>query len=200
MDKDIKNYTRENTSLTKEGAFLVLEVPGLAEKRPSVLKGDSILVYCPQANTTSSSITKYKGYVHKVERDRVMLKFDRNYQSRYIVGQKVTVEFSYNRMSLCVCHQGIDQASVELLSYLINTEAAVVPVVEEILSSALEPITIYPIDKRLNKLQLLAVKSIVHHSNSAYHCPYLIYGPPGTGTEHILLCSMLLLYCYIILF
>ena len=71
--------------------------------------------------------------------------------------------------------------------------------IDEILPSALEPITIYPIDKRLNDLQLLAVKSIVHHSNSAYHCPYLIYGPPGTGTKHILLCSMLLFLYYLVM-
>jgi len=44
MNIDIHNFSMFNVSLIEKGDFLIeLEVPGLAEKRPSVLKGDCIL-------------------------------------------------------------------------------------------------------------------------------------------------------------
>ncbi len=49
---------------------LVLEVPGLAENRPSVLRGDAILVMIP-----NDKGTVYKGYVHDIRNCEVVLGF-----------------------------------------------------------------------------------------------------------------------------
>lgn len=50
-----------------------LQVPGLAENRPSVLHGDCIKV--SMSDDKNDPITVYRGYVHKVELDRVKLGF-----------------------------------------------------------------------------------------------------------------------------
>lgn len=52
-----------------------LQVPGVAENRPSVLRGDCIKV--SMSDDKNNPITVYRGYVHKVELDRVKLGFAR---------------------------------------------------------------------------------------------------------------------------
>lgn len=51
--------------------FLVfVQVPGVSENRPSVLRGDSLLVY-----PVGERGVKYRGYVHSVQLDSVKLGF-----------------------------------------------------------------------------------------------------------------------------
>lgn len=54
-----------------------LKVPGVAENRPSVLRGDCIKV--SMSDDKSEPITVYKGYVHRVEMDSVKLGFANRY-------------------------------------------------------------------------------------------------------------------------
>ncbi|KAL0185842.1 hypothetical protein M9458_017512, partial [Cirrhinus mrigala] len=51
-------------------------LPGVSENRPSVLRGDHLLL-TKSEEVKHSTVTKYKGYVHKVELDRVKLGFSR---------------------------------------------------------------------------------------------------------------------------
>lgn len=51
-----------------------LQVPGVSENRPSVLRGDHLLM-TKSEDVNSQNITKYKGYVHRVELDRLKLGF-----------------------------------------------------------------------------------------------------------------------------
>jgi hypothetical protein len=176
MDKDIKGYSIDNKTLEVRGGFLVLEVPGLSEKRPSVLKGDAVIVHRP---SQTSTVTKYRGYVHTVERDRVCLKFDRGFHASYIANTPVNVEFTFNRMTLRIFHQGIDALTPGLVNHLLPAVAAA-PTVPTA-APELPAVAIQPVDRRLNDQQMLAVKRIVQRSNGPSDCPYIIYGPPGTG-------------------
>ena len=58
---------------------LICQVPGVSENRPSVLRGDTLLVY-----PAGEKGVKYRGYVHSVELDSVKLGFSSKY------GQDVT--------------------------------------------------------------------------------------------------------------
>lgn len=174
MDKDIRGYSVDNKRLVHDRAFLELDVPGLAEKRPSVLKGDSVLVHHP--GQPAGEIVKYKGYVHDVMRDKVKLKFDPGFHRSYVNGQLVNVEFTYNRMTLRICHQSVDTLTPQLTAHILPSAAS------PDYPLALNPVTIYPVNRALNEQQMLAVKRIVQKSNINRNCPYIIYGPPGTGT------------------
>ena len=44
MNIDILSYNIENTSFTKKDSYLMLQVPGLAEKRPSILRGMTTVI------------------------------------------------------------------------------------------------------------------------------------------------------------
>lgn len=54
---------------------LCSQVPGVAENRPSVLRGDSLNVYLSKEK--NQPITIYKGYVHRVELESVKLGFSK---------------------------------------------------------------------------------------------------------------------------
>ena len=56
--------------MRRSGDFFFLSVPGLAEKRPSVLRGDKIFV-CVGDQINKS----YQGYVHEVLEKEVKIKF-----------------------------------------------------------------------------------------------------------------------------
>lgn len=53
-----------------------LQVPGVSENRPSVLRGDHLLL-TKNEDLNSEYVTKYKGYVHRVELDQLKLGFSK---------------------------------------------------------------------------------------------------------------------------
>ena len=73
--------------------LLQLDIPGLAEKRPSVLRGDKIYATI-SADTTlniespsksSKTIQEYEGVVHEVQETKVLLGFSDKLMRRYLV-------------------------------------------------------------------------------------------------------------------
>lgn len=72
--------------------FVLVEVPGLAERRPSVVIGDSVLVRA----TDSTSDKWYRGFVHGIQQSRVMLGFHSSFST--VPGQRFDVEFELNRL------------------------------------------------------------------------------------------------------
>lgn len=61
--------------------FSHLQVPGVTESRPSVLRGDHLFALLSSETHQEDSVT-YKGFVHKVELDRVKLSFS----NRWVLG------------------------------------------------------------------------------------------------------------------
>uniref|UniRef100_A0A8C2AAT9 RNA helicase n=1 Tax=Cyprinus carpio TaxID=7962 RepID=A0A8C2AAT9_CYPCA len=81
MEVDIKKYDLYGKTMTLDKSnkkLLILKVPGVAENRPSVLRGDKLNVCLSEDR--SQPITVYEGYVHSVELDRVKLGFSKNFQ------------------------------------------------------------------------------------------------------------------------
>ena len=87
MEVDMAKYKMEKAKLKKPKAkaenprskseiqrFLTLEVPGLAEKRPSLVRGDRLFVRKLAVDGTPEN-KKYEGYVHRVELNQVFLRF-----------------------------------------------------------------------------------------------------------------------------
>nr|XP_012322017.1 putative helicase MOV-10 isoform X4 [Aotus nancymaae] len=79
MEHDIRHYDLESVPMTwdpvdQNPRLLTLEVPGVTESRPSVLRGDHLFAILSSETHQEDPIT-YKGFVHKVELDRVKLSF-----------------------------------------------------------------------------------------------------------------------------
>uniref|UniRef100_A0A669EL22 RNA helicase n=1 Tax=Oreochromis niloticus TaxID=8128 RepID=A0A669EL22_ORENI len=176
MEVDIKRYNipnadTEHATMTKDKMnkkLLVLEVPGVAENRPSVLRGDKLLV-CPVGEPG----VKYCGYVHSVQLDSVRLGFSSQLLSRFLDGMKFSVEFTINRLTLRLQHRAAELASSHRLgSVLFPTEP----------DMSFQPKDLPKLfDRQLEKNpeQYQAVQHIV--AGSSKPAPYLVFGPPGTG-------------------
>uniref|UniRef100_A0A8D0PQ39 RNA helicase n=1 Tax=Sus scrofa TaxID=9823 RepID=A0A8D0PQ39_PIG len=79
MEHDIRHYDLESVPMTwdpidQNPRLLTLEVPGVAESRPSVLRGDHLFAVLSSETHQEDAVT-YKGFVHRVELDRVKLSF-----------------------------------------------------------------------------------------------------------------------------
>ncbi|XP_056129615.1 putative helicase mov-10-B.2 [Lampris incognitus] len=170
---NIPNNERDYATMTRDTfnkKLLVLEVPGVSENRPSVLRGDKLLV-CPMEETG----VKYCGYVHSVQLDKVKLGFSSKLLDRFVDGMKFSVEFTVNRLTSRVQHRAAEMVSKHRLGeVLFPTGASSLYQQTELPSLSL-------FDRQLerNLEQFTAVKHIV--AGSSRPAPYLVFGPPGTG-------------------
>lgn len=175
MEFDITNFDMDGATLTREGSFLVLVVPGLAENRPSVLRGDFLI-----ANPAGNLARKFKGYAHRVERDRVLLKFHRDFHSAFIPGQRFDISFSFRRTPLRLMHHGLS-LTAPIAKTLFPT--ASVELTGGVGFPGLGPDTgsegLNVFNRSLNAEQRQAVCNIVRSTSRPM--PYLVFGPPGTG-------------------
>uniref|UniRef100_A0A671X321 RNA helicase n=1 Tax=Sparus aurata TaxID=8175 RepID=A0A671X321_SPAAU len=174
MEVDIKRYNipnndRAEATMTRDRdkKLLVLEVPGVSENRPSVLRGDSLLAY-----PAGEKKVKYRGYVHSVQLDSVKLGFSSELLARFVDGMKFNIEFTVNRLTVRVQHRAAEMATTCGLG--------------EVLFPAIIRLILCPplyrlFDSKLerNPEQYRAVQHIV--AGSSKPAPYLVFGPPGTG-------------------
>ncbi|XP_062514184.1 putative helicase mov-10-B.1 isoform X2 [Corticium candelabrum] len=166
MHRDIRHYDRQKEMKSIPQGHLELEVAGLAENRPSLLKGDNILA------TWVNAKEKYRGYVHKVLLEKVWLKFDRRFHDQFVSQKQYNIEFTFRRTTLRLQHRALDSAE-ELPKGILHPESV------SIYSMIRNKLRFYDIAVERNPEQKRAVEAIVAgRSNDA---PYIIYGPPGTG-------------------
>ncbi|KAM3872352.1 putative helicase mov-10-B.1 [Diretmus argenteus] len=180
MDVDIKKYNIPNGKDTEHAPMfrdtnnkklLVLEVPGVSENRPSVLRGDRLLV-CPKGETG----VKYKGYVHRVELDKVKLGFSTKLLERFLDGMKFSVEFMVNHLTMRLQHRAVELMPQHGLGPVLFPTGATFNQQPEP-----QPPTLRLFDRLLenNPEQYQAIQHIV--AGSSKPAPYLVFGPPGTG-------------------
>uniref|UniRef100_A0A8C4I5Q8 RNA helicase n=1 Tax=Dicentrarchus labrax TaxID=13489 RepID=A0A8C4I5Q8_DICLA len=85
MEVDIRKYDLHDQTMTQDQRnkkLLTLRVPGVAENRPSVLRGDCLRV--SKSEDKVQPITVYTGYVHRVELDSVKLGFSKRMFNRQL--------------------------------------------------------------------------------------------------------------------
>ncbi|XP_046583747.1 RNA helicase Mov10l1-like [Haliotis rubra] len=102
---DIRQFDLHRVCLRRCGEYLALQVPGLAEGRPSILIGDKIILTDPGDPDGPC----YEGFVHEIHSSEVLLKFNPEFQGKYN-GEDYNVEFTFNRTSLRRCHQAVSLA------------------------------------------------------------------------------------------
>ena len=180
MDIDIRNYDMENVTMRKQGNFLFLIVPGLAENRPSVLKGDSLYVHVDSGKP-------YEGKVMEVHDTEVMLQFNQKLHREFVANMRFNVQFTYNRYPLRNMHRAIAMLDKEVIN---NVVFPVNPTLKMNVAPPLQSFINRDISKNLE--QSIAVTNIV--SGNLTGAPYIVFGPPGTGKTVTVVEAMKQLY------
>ena len=195
--KDLAHFDLVNeraTVLTRRGGLLWLRVPGLAEKRPSVLKGDSVLVH-----KLGGGDKKFRGRAERIDCEEVGLKICESFN--YISGQRVEVNFVLGRKPLRLFHQGLGEVKKArdggTIARLLFPEPFDLPETDHEtprLGGDGLPMNglLRPFNRALNAAQRAAVCEIV--AAKARTVPYVVFGPPGTGktttlVEAVLQCA-----------
>ncbi|KAF7291968.1 RNA helicase [Mycena indigotica] len=172
MENDLSTYDISDTELSRYESYHYLDVPGLAEKRPSVLVGDRILV---QRKDTPDPGRWFEGGVHVVRQQEVGLRFHGSFKNASST-DRYSVRFKLNRYPLRRQHLALDSAFSE--------DRVLFPDAGHHLSMAYPTIASANI-KVFNPLiaanapQLQAVVSITKRPVGSV--PFIIFGPPGTG-------------------
>nr|CAD7570033.1 unnamed protein product [Timema californicum] len=182
------------------GEYLSLEVPGLAERRPSVLVGDAI--HAEPLCDDNIKPCVYEGFVHKVLQKEIWVKFHLTFHSKYDMSDyRLTFQLSrtYLRRSHAAVNWAIQRLGQEMLfpnkvapktqqlifketdkdSTVSKSFVQVNNVSELKLHTLEENKQLVWFNQRLNFYQKEAVRNIL--KGEARPLPYVIFGPPGTG-------------------
>ena len=169
--QDIKLYDMEGAKLGREGRHMVLRVPGLAEGRPSVLRGDLVIAQWGEKT--------YKGRVILTRMLEVVLEFDRSFHKKFNTSlDAVDIRFTFSRTTFRTSHEGCVVAEFRM------GKPMLFPAREDAIAAVLENrkravAKLHWANRALNEEQMAAVTKIVE--GTCRPLPYIIFGPPGTG-------------------
>ncbi|KAL3911469.1 MAG: hypothetical protein SGILL_007271, partial [Bacillariaceae sp.] len=174
--EDIKLFDIENATLQRSGRFFKLYVSGLAEGRPSVLRGD--MVNCTWKGK------QYQGRVYAVELLDVLLEFHNSFHSKFDVrvDRVDLVRFTFSRTTFRTSHAGAINATACMGQRMLMPNVSHVAGVWSNMHQWEQrkmPSRFSWASQTLNEEQQNAVKQIVQ--GTLRPLPYIIFGPPGTG-------------------
>lgn len=182
MEEDMRDFDMESVTMTSKGfQFLCLSVPGLAERRPSLVYGDC--VFARPSSVHATNTPPYQGYIYRVEAEEVYLRFRDDFHSDHRPGNLYDVQFTYNRTRVRMLYQAIKAAEtleMELLFPSVSHQARLI-----------QPTSLVPISCMLNPEQSSTIEMILGCRGGS---PYVIHGPPGTGKTMTLIEAILQLY------
>ncbi|KAF8520941.1 P-loop containing nucleoside triphosphate hydrolase protein [Hysterangium stoloniferum] len=174
MNIDIQRYDDEDVPMDPVPGlpFYRLPVPGLAEKRPSIIVGDRILFQNKSSATTGKW---FEGFVHRVRLSDVDLKLHTSFNN--YKGQKYNVRFKLGRLPLRRMHQALGTAfSSKRVLFPTDTDIR-----RRTPPSYSQRNDIRAVNRHImtNPPQLLAVATILNMPEGSV--PFVLFGPPGTG-------------------
>ena len=161
------------------GPLLRLQVTGLAEGRPSLLRGDTVVI-CRRGGKEREV---HRGRIDTVERDAVLLAFSRTVH--LAAGDSWSAHFELSRSSYRRQHAALEPGWAPPAAVLFPRapadEAEDAALARAVVASAL-PVQLH--HTGLNAPQQLAVRGAlcrVTTSGGAAQPPFIVFGPPGTG-------------------
>ncbi|KAF8721229.1 hypothetical protein HU200_023151 [Digitaria exilis] len=178
LEEEMRAYDMEGVSMRRRGMnFLSLEVPGLAERRPSLVQGDFIV-----ARYARNDTRPYQGFIHKVEADEIFLQFDNQFHHNHHDRNQYHVSFTYNRLNMRRLYKSIHESEFLGPGILFPCQSPCRDVKRQ---------PFRPLNPHINDEQAAAVAMILGCRGVP---PYVIYGPPGTGKTMTIVEAILQLY------
>ncbi|KAK9292346.1 hypothetical protein L1049_020312 [Liquidambar formosana] len=183
LEEEMRCYDMEFVAMKRKGyQYLGLEVPGLAERRPSLVYGDFVFAKLASHNSEDTE-RPYQGFICRVEADEVLLKFAKEFHTRHQNGNLYNVRFTYNRVNMRRLYQAVEGVH--------NLDTDVLFPSESTRRRLIKTTPVVPFTCCLNEEQMHSVEMILGCKGSP---PYVIYGPPGTGKTMTLVEAILQLH------
>ncbi|XP_051780349.1 RNA helicase Mov10l1 [Erpetoichthys calabaricus] len=104
-EREMKEFSIHGTFLRKSANYLLLDVPGVADGRPSVSLGDKVLLKRTLANGIE---LEYTAYISEIYNDELSLRVNLDFHSNYN-GEPLDVEFTFNRLTMRRCHAAVER-------------------------------------------------------------------------------------------
>ncbi|KAK7253147.1 hypothetical protein RIF29_37617 [Crotalaria pallida] len=182
LEEDMRTYDMNSVTMRKRsGWFLSMEVPGLAERRPSLVHGDYI--FAKLASEHDNNTRPYQGFIHRVEADEIYLKFDPEFHLCHRDGNLYDVHFTYNRINMRRLYQAVEAAEKLGADFLFPSTSSK--------RRCIKTNALVPISGTLNVEQTRSIEMILGSKGAP---PYLIHGPPGTGKTKTIVEAVLQIY------
>lgn len=102
---NMRTFDMPKVFLIRCNEYLALEINGLSERRPSVMKGDRALV----TDIWDDTVQQYEGFVHMIKGNLVLMKFHQTFYETYS-GCDVSIEFHSSRSPIRRSHQAVNLA------------------------------------------------------------------------------------------
>ncbi|XP_071725459.1 probable RNA helicase SDE3 [Rutidosis leptorrhynchoides] len=182
MEEGMRIYDMQNVAFKKKYRDLALEVPGLAENRPSLIVGDYIIAK-PVLQNKDNECPLYKGYITRVEAEEVYLSFHDDLHSYHSECDRYDVQFEYNRLNIRRLYHASEDAGKLDTDFLFPELSSI--------ERHIETCPLVPYSCNLNEEQLSSVEMILGCKGGP---PYVVHGPPGTGKSVTLTEAILQLY------
>ncbi|XP_026315173.1 putative helicase mov-10-B.1 [Hyposmocoma kahamanoa] len=170
------NMAKVTIECDEEGEYL-LEVPGLAEKRPSLLRGDRVFlipILEDSAESRRHPEILFESIIGSIKEDSIkLMKLDDTFEEYYTPERLFNVKFLTSRIPLERMHHAVQNV------FTAKQGCRIFPKPVKYLPK-LQPIKkFYNELIRDNEEQRSAVEHIV--SKTSGTAPYIVFGPPGTG-------------------
>ncbi|XP_054154212.1 putative helicase MOV-10 [Oppia nitens] len=172
----LQKFDMRNVQFKRNGRFVSLTVPGLAEGRPSLIMGDRLFCFEEEEQQVISKETKriaFEGYIHDLKKNEILIRFNEDFHKNFNGGD-YKIAFQASRTTYRRCHHAID-LSPHILDQVLFPNKVV-------LKQAFKNIpydSINWFNKSLNTQQKLSVIGALRGQSRP--SPYIIFGPPGTG-------------------
>ncbi|XP_034833904.1 putative helicase MOV-10 [Maniola hyperantus] len=166
---NLRKYNMSGVKIEKNGNVYLLEVPGLAEKRPSLLRGDRVYI-----RPKDSSQVVFESTIKELNESHVQLaNMDDSFTNYYNPDSLYDIRFLMSRVPMERMHEAVNTV------FSSKQDCRVFP------TPSARRIPLKRITKFYNPLiesnaeQKSAVEHIV--SGTSGKAPYIVFGPPGTG-------------------
>lgn len=188
---EFRRYDQDRGHFVRDGEYLAYEMnQNIFECRPSIVVGDMIYAESLLQNKSNQSDQKsiqYQGFIHKIKRKRLLLKFDDNFHSHY-QGEDYKLIFKFSRSKFDKLHNAVKRVAKKLTSdspeYLFPTQIKKQELAQlnvKLINGNLEmnyPKKVWEWkNPNLNIYQKKAVCNVLR--GEARPTPYIIFGPPG---------------------
>lgn len=158
-DLEKAKFSRDQCSF--QNNLYEVDMPGLAERRPSILVGDRVILKYGNNKIVAS--------IWKVKENSILVSFP-SFMSNKIY--ECDVHFQFNRTPIKLMHRALEKWSNAWLlhGFFSNWFLPALPNIELTFLS-----------RELNEMQSKVVQALLKSCETPFEEPLIIFGPPGTG-------------------